>query len=62
MDQDGIMVYGLSEIATTLHDHIHYFHPHHEDNYGLAIYLRDNLKVIDQGDVFVHKYRGYEPE
>jgi len=62
LDHSNIMVYGLQEIAAVLSDHRDYFRPHHMDNYGLAMYVRKGLKVIDEGEVYVYKEKGHLPE
>ena len=59
---DQIMVHGLQEISAALPDHIPFFRPHHGDFYGLLMLVRKTLNVIEEGEVFVHKHKGYEPK
>jgi endonuclease/exonuclease/phosphatase family metal-dependent hydrolase len=56
------MVYGMQEISTLLDTHIPLFKPHHLENYGLLMLVKKSLKVIQEGDVFVHRFKGYIPE
>ena len=62
IEHANIMVYGLQEISTLLVEHLPYFRPHYLDNYGLLMLVKKSLEVIEEGDVFVYKYKGYEPE
>ncbi|XKT74823.1 MAG: endonuclease/exonuclease/phosphatase family protein [Patescibacteria group bacterium UBA2163] len=62
IDHEKIMVHGLQEIAAVLPQYDVYFHPHHQDNYGLMMAVKKSLDVFDVGDIFVHKHRGYIPE
>lgn len=45
-----------------LDGHQGYFRPHFKDMYGLAIFVRKGIKVIEEGERFVHKEKGYIPE
>jgi len=62
IDHSRIMVYGMQEISTLLESHTAYFKPHHLDNYGLMTLVKKDLDVISEGDVFIHKDKGYIPE
>ena len=62
INHDQIMVYGLQDISAALPEHAPYFRPHHLDNYGLMMLVQKDIKVLEEGDVFVHKERGYVPE
>ncbi|HZZ62460.1 MAG TPA: endonuclease/exonuclease/phosphatase family protein [Roseiarcus sp.] len=57
-----IMVFGKQEISALLSGHEAYFHPHHLDDYGLLTMVSKGLRVVEAGDVFVHRERGYVPE
>jgi endonuclease/exonuclease/phosphatase family metal-dependent hydrolase len=59
IDHSKIMTEGKQEISALLSDHVPYFRPHFGDNYGLLILVRKNLKVIDEGEFFVYKEKGY---
>jgi endonuclease/exonuclease/phosphatase family metal-dependent hydrolase len=62
IDHAEIMVYGRQEIAALLGEHEAYFHPHHLDDYGLLTMVSKGLRVLESGDVFVHRERGFVPE
>jgi len=62
LDQDAIMVKGKQEISALLDRHRVFFHPHHLADYGLMMLVAKRLDVVDSGDVFVHRERGYVPE
>lgn len=61
-NHEQVMVYGMQEISGLLSDHFTYFRPHHLDNYGLMMLVRKNVDVMEEGEVFVHKHKGYAPE
>ena len=61
IDHSRIMVYGLQEISAVLNDYTPYFKPHHLDNYGLLMLVKNSLKVVSEGEVYVHKEKGYVP-
>lgn len=62
MNHERIMVYGLQEISAALPNHIAFFRPHHGDHYGLLMFVRKNLPLLEEGEVFVYKHKGYVPE
>ncbi len=62
ISHEQIMTRGMQEISETLSNHASYFRPHHLDNYGLQMLVKNNLTVTEDGEVFVHKYKGYIPE
>jgi endonuclease/exonuclease/phosphatase family metal-dependent hydrolase len=62
LSHDEIMVTGKQEIGALLDGHRVFFHPHHLDDYGLMTLVSKRLDVVESGDVFVHRERGYVPE
>ncbi len=52
----------FSKIKKVLPCHRSYFRPHLLGHYGLAIFSKKEIEVLEEGDVFVHKYKGYIPE
>lgn len=62
IDNEQIMVYGLQEISAALPNHVPLFRPHHGDHYGLLMMIRKNFVVTEEGEIFVHKHKGYVPE
>lgn len=62
IDQTHVMTYGMQEISMMFPDHDVYFRPHVEENYGLMTLVKKELRVIEEGEVFVHHFKGYIPE
>ncbi len=62
IDHSEIMVNGYQEITKLLSEFVPYFRPHYGDNYGLLMLVKKNLKVMIEGEIFVHRYKGYAPE
>ncbi len=56
------MVHAMQEISTALSGHISYFRPHFLGDYGLMMLVKKDMKVAEEGEVFVHKHKGYIPE
>ena len=38
-----------------------YYRPHLKDYYGLAIFVKNNIKLLEENEYFVHKCKGYIP-
>ncbi len=49
----------LSRLEHAMPDYTLYFRPHLKDYFGLAIAIKKDLEVIEEGEVFVHKHKGY---
>src|SRR3989338_8074279 len=47
----------IENISRVLTDHTHLFYSHYMDWYGLAIFIKKDIEVLEEGDVFVHKTR-----
>lgn len=62
LDNDQIMVYAVREISEILPDHQVYFRPHHLENYGLMMLVKKNLKVLEEGELFVYMHKGHIPD
>ncbi|MEO6536790.1 MAG: endonuclease/exonuclease/phosphatase family protein [Candidatus Paceibacterota bacterium] len=62
IDHSEIMIHGLQEITATLPNHQSYFRPQHGDHYGLCIFIRKDISILEEGEVFVHLSKGYMPE
>lgn len=52
-----IMTQALQEISAVLPNHVAYFRPSFLGSYGLCTYVRKGVKVLEEGDVFVHLER-----
>lgn len=61
IDHSNILVYGLQEISQILTEHTAYFRPHHLENYGLLMFVRKSLSVLEEGERFVHKHKEFVP-
>lgn len=59
---NGIRHRILDEIIDTLPNHQYYFRPRLGDHYGLALFVKKNIKVVEEGEVWVHKEKGYIPK
>ncbi|MDD5318676.1 MAG: endonuclease/exonuclease/phosphatase family protein [Candidatus Pacebacteria bacterium] len=62
LDYDKIMVHGVQEISELLTGHSKFFRPHYLDNYGLMTMVNKKLEINEEGEVFVYKHKGYDPE
>lgn len=62
IDHRTVMTNGVADISSALPDHEPFFHPHHGDNYGLMMLVKKSLPVLEVGDVFVYKERGFIPD
>lgn len=49
----------LNLLDKTLPDHVGFFRPHIKDFSGLAVFIKKEFNVIEEGDCFVHKHEGY---
>ncbi len=49
----------LQKISELLPDYNILFHPHFKDYYGLAMFVHKKYNIISEGEIFVHKYKGY---
>jgi endonuclease/exonuclease/phosphatase family metal-dependent hydrolase len=47
----------LTNIGKVLTNHNAFFRPHEGDFWGLAMFVRKDLKLKEEGDIFVHKDR-----
>lgn len=62
VDQTHVMTRGLQEITAILEDTFEmFFHPHHKEDYGLALFVRKDIAVLEVNDIFVHKYKDFVP-
>ncbi len=57
-----IMAYGKQQVGALLASHEVFFHPNHLNDYGLMTLVSKQLNVVESGDVFVHRERGYVPQ
>ena len=50
----------LQDLKRNLPDHREFFHLHFRDFYGLTILVGNDHKIINEGEIFVYKERGFE--
>lgn len=62
LEHNKIMVDGLGLISSILKNHIPFFRPHFGDHYGLLTFVKKDLKVVAEGELFVYGEKGYIPE
>lgn len=49
----------LEKIKTALPNHVAYFCPQYVEYFGVAIFVRNDLKVLDQGSTCIYREPGY---
>lgn len=59
---EQIMTRGLQDISAILPDHMPFSRPQFMDNYGLLMLVRKNIRILEEGEVFVHKHKGHMPD
>jgi endonuclease/exonuclease/phosphatase family metal-dependent hydrolase len=52
----------LADIGAALPDHAVFFRPQFKDYYGVTMFIKKNVPVVEDGEVFVYKQRGYYSE
>ncbi|KKT61327.1 MAG: hypothetical protein UW55_C0033G0008 [Candidatus Giovannonibacteria bacterium GW2011_GWA2_44_26] len=58
---EGTMIHGMQDISAVLANHVALFRPHYLDNYGLMLLVKKGLDILEEGDFFVYKEKGYTP-
>jgi endonuclease/exonuclease/phosphatase family metal-dependent hydrolase len=58
----GVAHWLLTDIGAVLQNHTVYFRPQFKDYYGLTMFVRKNIPVTQEGEIFVYKERGYFSE
>lgn len=56
---EGVDTALLSKIAAVLKDHVAYFRPHFFDFWGLAMFVKKDIHVREEGERFVYQEQGY---
>jgi exonuclease III len=56
---DGVEPQIFSAIASVLPDYISYFRALFFDYYGLVIFIKRDIAVLEEGEVFVYRERGF---
>ena len=47
----------FEDICGVLQNHIGYFAPAQDDEYGLAGFISKKIKLLEHGDIFIHRYK-----
>lgn len=47
----------FEDIKKVLPDHLGYFAPAQDDEYGLAGFIRNGIELLEHGDIFVHRHK-----
>jgi endonuclease/exonuclease/phosphatase family metal-dependent hydrolase len=61
IDHSQILTEAVAEITKRLPNHTHYFKAQFLENYGLMMLIRNDITVLREGDIFVHKHKGFIP-
>lgn len=59
MDIGNVSLGLFKNLSKALDTHTGFFRPHFYDFYGLAIFIKMGIKIIEEGEVYVHKFPGY---
>ncbi|TSC69917.1 MAG: endonuclease/exonuclease/phosphatase [Parcubacteria group bacterium Gr01-1014_49] len=62
LDYSKMMVNGVAEVSEALPNFTPFFRPHVADHYGLLMFVREEHIIIDEGETFVFKQKGYVSE
>jgi len=49
----------LSDIKSVLPDHEVFYRPHFHDYFGLALFFKKSIKVVEEGELYIYKEKGY---
>lgn len=60
--RDGTSFNLFEDIKKVIPEYLGFYYPHYGDHWGLACFVRKDLNVMQEGEVFVYKYKGYVPE
>jgi len=60
LDPSIFMNQGMQDIRDVLgKEYTTLYHPHFNDLFGLMMAVKSNISILESGDIFVHKYKGY---
>ncbi len=59
VDEQGVHPRLLQDIEKILPEHQSFFRPHYYDFYGLGLCIKRTLPLVEEGELFVYKERGY---
>jgi endonuclease/exonuclease/phosphatase family metal-dependent hydrolase len=61
VSHNGDIQNSLQDIAEILSDYFFYFRPQCSDNYGLVMFVKKNINIVEEGEIFVHRSKGHVP-
>lgn len=61
LNNENIMTTGVQQISALLDDYTAYFRPSYNNNYGLMMFVKNTIKVIEENEFFVYKDKHYVP-
>ncbi len=59
---EGIVYTLFSDVSNILSSYTSYFRPQFQKHYGLAIFIKKDFKVLEEGEIYVYKEKGYYSE
>ena len=62
LNNEQTMVYALREISAILPKHRAFFRPLLGDKYGLLMFVREDFRIIKEGEIFLYKQKGFFSE
>ena len=54
LNEDKALVEAKQEITKILKEHNNFFRPHFLNDYGLIIFVKKHIMILEEGEVFVH--------
>lgn len=55
----GVSTTLLTDIASVLPNHTFYFRPIFQDYYGVALFVKNTISVLEEGETYVYKEKGF---
>jgi endonuclease/exonuclease/phosphatase family metal-dependent hydrolase len=63
VDVTNVVTNSLQEITAILGDAFEcIFHPHYKENYGMVMFVRNEIEILESGEKYVHKFKEFVPE
>jgi endonuclease/exonuclease/phosphatase family metal-dependent hydrolase len=62
MFQEDVMTQAVQDISELFIDHMPLFRPHFGDHFGLLMFVKNNIEIIEEGEIFVYQEKGFIPE
>ncbi len=62
INRSEIWTTGLDDLSSLFSNHASLFHPHFGDKYGLLMFVNKKFEILDSGELFVYKEKGWTHE